>query len=762
MRKKIFTFLLALAASVGMSWASVTWISDQYGNEKGYNAGTPFTKDGVTVTMSDNAFFNVSYWGDASLQCINGTFDPTAGNYVFSNSLGENFVKIIIAAGYPSEWEWFPKGDGWVLSGDEYNGYILTWTGNASTVTLMDNELHSVNQSIEGDIVFYFESDIPAWVKSGDTWDESTKTLTVNSNTGNSAYASQTDIKHLIVGDEVTELGWGTFFFDSLMTTVELGNNLETIGISAFNECRSLSTITVPASVTYIGVRAFRYCTSLTTFTCEAVTPPTIGNAIFENANNLTAIYVPAASVDAYKSAWSDYASLIEAIGGGSAPATNPIVIATNTGQSSYTQGSITVSVGNVGDSDGFRLNDDNPASISNSGSSTISKIELVPGWFLNKHSYVRANGAEPNSSSEELITFLNVNSNEVTLSCSVSIYIKEVRIYFEEAAPAGNVKLIEFQVPASWENDNSPITSADFPDFVATTYEIASALPVTSEPSIVIFDFPGDDEVSVYSKLGGQVSQPSTGAIKRENFFDQQTQIHYYYTVLEGSDPTPQPVVLADCGLGWKNVPEGGVVGTIGHEDEIVLPQVNASLDFILAFQAHTATLRLGSTDESVLAVYGFNNFAVNGVGECDVYVVHDEDAVFAYDSAAFHVTVNPEPTPQPEDVNIIPNVDPQNAGVYYSTFYDSANKYALPDGVEAYVATRDGANLLLSKIADAGQTIPANNAVILKSTVTPFTLTPSDAEAVPVNAINSLEGSEPYAAGAKRLKAPSARMRR
>ena len=214
--------------------------------------------------------------------------------------------------------------------------------------------------------------------------------------------------------------------------------------------------------------------------------------------------------------------------------------------------------------------------------------------------------------------------------------------------------------------------------------------------------------------------------------------------TIAEKAAPTP--VVLADCGLGWLNVPEGGVVGTIGHEDEIVLPQVNASLDFILAFQAHTATLRLGSTDESVLAVYGFNNFAVNGVGECDVYVVHDEDAVFAYDSAAFHVTVNPEPTPQPaeEDVNITPNVDPDHAGVYYSTFFDSANKYALPAGVEAYVATRDGANLLLSKIAVAGQTIPADNAVILKSTVTPFTLSISDAEAVPVNAINSLEGSD------------------
>ena len=122
--------------------------------------------------------------------------------------------------------------------------------------------------------------------------------------------------------------------------------------------------------------------------------------------------------------------------------ATDPIVIATNTEQSSYTQGSITVTVGNVGDSDGFRLNNDNSASISNSGSSTISKIELVPGWFKNKHNNVRANGAAPNSSSEELITFLNVNSNEVTISCSVSIYIKEVRIYFGEAGggstPAG------------------------------------------------------------------------------------------------------------------------------------------------------------------------------------------------------------------------------------------------------------------------------------------------------------------------------------
>ena len=103
---------------------------------------------------------------------------------------------------------------------------------------------------------------------------------------------------------------------------------------------------------------------------------------------------------------------------------------------------------------------------------------------------------------------------------------------------------------------------------------------------------------------------------------------------------PPFEPEPLAECGLEWKDVPEGGVVGTIGHEDEVKLPYVIGNLDFMLALDAGTVTLRLGSTDESVLAVYGFNDFAVNGVGECDVYAVHDEDAVVAADKLAENAT--------------------------------------------------------------------------------------------------------------------------
>ena len=308
------------------------------------------------------------------------------------------------------------------------------------------------------------------------------------------------------------------------MTTVELENNLEIIGISAFNECRSLSTITVPASVTNIKVRAFQDCRSLTTFICEAVTPPTIGNAIFQNDNNLTAIYVPAASVDAYKSAWSDYASLIEAIGGGSAP--------------TYT---VALEDGTV-----------NADKVTLSATSAVegATITVTPDdeYEITAFSAYYVVVEDQLGSIYDIDATLNTETGAYSFTMPAYDVTIEATIAEKAApAPAGNVKLIEFQVPASWENDNTPITSADFPDFVATTYEIASALPVTSEPSIIIFDFPEVDEVSVYTKLGGQVSQPSTGAIKREAFFDQQTQIHYYYTVLEGSDPTPQPAEDVD-----------------------------------------------------------------------------------------------------------------------------------------------------------------------------------------------------------------------
>ena len=86
--------------------------------------------------------------------------------------------------------------------------------------------------------------------------------------------------------------------------------------------------------------------------------------------------------------------------------------------------------------------------------------------------------------------------------------------------------------------------------------------------------------------------------------------------------------------------------------------------------------------------------------------------------------------------------NPDPDHAGDYYSTFYHSTVAYELSAGVEAYVATLSGDALNLTKIAEGGQVIPADNAVILKANSGSITLTPSDATPVSFEATNNLHG--------------------
>ena len=97
------------------------------------------------------------------------------------------------------------------------------------------------------------------------------------------------------------------------LVSVEIGDCVTSIGVSAFEYCISLTSVTIPNSVTSIGNRAFSDCESLISITCFAETPPTLNGYPFNDTNNCP-IYVPAASVSAYQSAWSRYASRIQAI----------------------------------------------------------------------------------------------------------------------------------------------------------------------------------------------------------------------------------------------------------------------------------------------------------------------------------------------------------------------------------------------------------------------------------------------------------------
>lgn len=104
--------------------------------------------------------------------------------------------------------------------------------------------------------------------------------------------------------------------------TAEVGDCITEIGDNAFQYCRNLTAVTLPSTISVIHNYAFATeiygeTTNHLDIYINAVTPPTLDqdnvgtNSFF--ASDCT-IYVPAASVDAYKTAWPTYADKIEAM----------------------------------------------------------------------------------------------------------------------------------------------------------------------------------------------------------------------------------------------------------------------------------------------------------------------------------------------------------------------------------------------------------------------------------------------------------------
>ena len=88
--------------------------------------------------------------------------------------------------------------------------------------------------------------------------------------------------------------------------------------------------------------------------------------------------------------------------------------------------------------------------------------------------------------------------------------------------------------------------------------------------------------------------------------------------------------------------------------------------------------------------------------------------------------------------------NADPKKPTDYYSTFYDGTIKYAVPAGVEVYTAEISGTDMLLHLIASAGDVLPWDKAVILKTTGAALELIPTDDAPTAASAANVLQGTD------------------
>jgi hypothetical protein len=99
-------------------------------------------------------------------------------------------------------------------------------------------------------------------------------------------------LKTINMPDQVTTIGHRAFYECTSLKTISMPDQVTTIGDSAFCECTSLKTINMPDQVTTIGDEAFFACTSLVSIIMpDQVT--TIGESLFYECTSLVSIIIP-------------------------------------------------------------------------------------------------------------------------------------------------------------------------------------------------------------------------------------------------------------------------------------------------------------------------------------------------------------------------------------------------------------------------------------------------------------------------------------
>ena len=126
------------------------------------------------------------------------------------------------------------------------------------------------------------------------------------------AFAYCSSLEAITIPSSVTVIGAAAFEYCNNLKSVTISDGVNTIGDGAFYGCSALQSITIPNSVTLIRACAFQNCTKLASVYCKATTPPSLDEDAFENNKDSRYIYVPSASVGAYKEAWSGYKSSIK------------------------------------------------------------------------------------------------------------------------------------------------------------------------------------------------------------------------------------------------------------------------------------------------------------------------------------------------------------------------------------------------------------------------------------------------------------------
>lgn len=120
---------------------------------------------------------------------------------------------------------------------------------------------------------------------------------------GRTCFAHSMAPSSLTITSAVTSIGEAAFFDNLGLRNVKFNENAIMPAKEMFYYCRNLETVDLPSTLTNIRGDSFRFCNNLTSVTIRAVTPPNVIDNMLPFNDTICPIYVPAESVEAYKTA---------------------------------------------------------------------------------------------------------------------------------------------------------------------------------------------------------------------------------------------------------------------------------------------------------------------------------------------------------------------------------------------------------------------------------------------------------------------------